>query len=124
MTDDPIDPVAEEKQALDRIARTHDGVLLHRYLRRVLETVVDLQDDGALRTQNGRRTLARDLMRMMASGIEGTSDGRSDQRGDEPILGRAAKPVGSGSGLSRAEQRRQFFAEQQRLEQPSDDNPS
>lgn len=102
MTDDPINPVKEEEEAIDRIARTHDGVLLHRYLRRVLETVVDLQDDGALRTQNGRRTLARDLMRLMASGIEGTS-GRADQ----PILTRPGTPAGTGS---RAERRRAAFA--------------
>ena len=87
-----ISPVAEEIQALDRIARTYDGQLLHRYLRRVLEAVYDFQDDGALRGHNGRRTLARDLMGHMAQGIEGTS-GRSDV----PIL----NPPGSGHTASR-----------------------
>ena len=104
MSDDPINPVTEEAEAIDRIARTHDGRLLHRYLRRVLETVADIQDTGALQSHNGRRTLARDLMRLMAPGIEGTSD-----RGDHPILSRAGKPVAARAG-SRAEQRRAIWA--------------
>lgn len=76
MDDEPINPVAEEIEALDRIARTHDGGLLHRYLRRVLENV-GLPEVGALPFIHGRRTLARDLMSHMAKGIEGSS-GRSD----------------------------------------------
>lgn len=99
MTDEPINPRDEEIEALDRIARTRDGMLLHRYLRRILEAVIDFQQDGALQTHNGRRTLARDLMGHMAQGIEGTS-GRSDS--SEPILsagsGRIAtrrRPAGS-----------------------------
>jgi hypothetical protein len=80
-----INPVTEEKEALDRIARTSDGRLLHRYLRRVLEAVV-IADNGALLAHNGRRSLARDLMAEMAEGIK-------DAGRDEPILTRPNRPV-------------------------------
>lgn len=90
---DQISPVAEEIEALDRIARTHDGRLLHRYLRRILESVYDFQECSALRSGNGRRTLARDLMGHMAQGIEGSS-GRHEH-GNEPILNRPGdRPAG------------------------------
>lgn len=93
MTDEPLSLVAEEIEALDRIGRTHDGRLLHRYLRRILETVFDTPNDGALRSHNGRRTLARDLMGHMARGIEGSS-GRLEH-GNEPILNRPGdRPAG------------------------------
>lgn len=95
MTDD-LNPLEEEKLALDRIARTFDGQLLHRYLRRVLESVIDIPVPGALRTHNGRRSLARDLMGLMAQGIEGSS-GRLDTsilRSPGPIASRR-RPAGS-----------------------------
>lgn len=85
MTDEPLSPHQEEAEALARIAATHDGALLHRYFRRVLETVIDLESDSALRQQNGRRSLARDLMRLMA---EGLNDHRTDST-DAPILARS-----------------------------------
>lgn len=86
---DEISPQQEEADALRRMAATHDGTLLHRYLRRVLEAVVDLDSDGALRAHYGRRSLARDLMRLMAEGIDvnrSTSD-------SVPILSRTGGPV-------------------------------
>src|SRR6266403_1965473 len=88
MTDD-FNPFTEEIEAVKRIASTGDGRLLHRYLRRVLETVIDLQEGGALQAQNGRRSLARDLMKLMAEGI----DDRRDDHGNDPILARSARPV-------------------------------
>ena len=93
MTEQPniLNPLDDEKRAIDLIARTPEGRLLHRYLRRVLEGVVDMPDNGALTSHNGRRTLARDLMRLMAQGIEDTSGGRT--RSDEPILARERKPA-------------------------------
>lgn len=95
MTDQPeTDPRIEELEALDRIARTSDGRLFHRYLRRILEGCSDVLPDGALQAHNGRRSLARDLMRHMASGIEGTSERRHEQRGDESILGRNGSTTG------------------------------
>ena len=89
MTDETINPHTEEAEALRRIAATRDGALFHRYLRRVLETVIDLESDGALRQQNGRRSLARDLMRLMAEGI----DGGRPEPGNDPILARRGQPV-------------------------------
>lgn len=90
MTDETLNPLKEESDAIKAIAMTRDGVLLHRYLRRVLETVIDLQEDGALRQQNGRRSLARDLMRLMAEGI---NDSRDASTGDAPILARSSGAV-------------------------------
>lgn len=75
-----VQPIDEEKQAIDRIARTGDGELLHRYLRRELEHVVLHWEAGALFGAAGRRSLARDLMALMREGIE-----RGGRR-DEPIL--------------------------------------
>jgi hypothetical protein len=98
VSDDPINPITEEIEALDRIARTWDGRLLHRYLRRILESAYDFQKVTALRTHNGRRTLARDLMGHMAAGIEGTSGRRDEHRGDEPILNRSTRAA---SGVHR-----------------------
>lgn len=86
---DTINPLTEERDAILRIAQTYDGTLLHRYLRRVLETVVDLESDSALRSHNGRRTLARDLMRLMA---EGLNDHGSTST-DTPILTRTGGPA-------------------------------
>lgn len=89
MTDEPINPHQEEADALRRFAASSDGALFHRYLRRVLETVIDLDSDSALRQQNGRRSLARDLMRLMA---EGLNDHRTDST-DGPILARSRGAV-------------------------------
>jgi len=83
--DKPLSLNEQESNAIKAIARTDDGVLLHRYLRRVLETVFDMDSDSALRQQNGRRSLARDLMRLMAEGI----DERHGSSSDDPILTRA-----------------------------------
>jgi len=84
-----ITPKQEETEALVRIAASRDGALLHRYLRRVLETVIDLDSDGALREQNGRRSLARDLMRLMAEGI----DVHRTDSNNAPILARSSGAV-------------------------------
>lgn len=90
MTEQPdINPIEEEREAIKHIAGTPDGALLHRYLRRILETVIDLDSEGALRSHNGRRSLARDLMRLMAEGIDGR---RTDSSGD-PILTRSGGAV-------------------------------
>lgn len=108
MSEEQINPLLEEAVAIDRIARSPDGRLLHRYLRRVLEAVYDLQDDGALRQGNGRRSLARDLMRLMASGIEGLSD-----RTDDPILTRASQPIARAGSLT--ERRRRAWESEREL---------
>lgn len=93
MADDlkPLDLSAQEIEAIKRISFTSDGLLLHRFLRRVLETVVDVVEPSTLLTQNGRRSLARDLMRHMAEGIEAGSGRRTGT--DESILTRSSGAV-------------------------------
>ncbi len=99
--DKPISLTEQEINAIKAIARTDDGALLHRYLRRVLETVFEMQSDGALREQNGRRSLARDLMRHMAEGID-----ERRAHSDDPILSRpsggvtVARPRGAGRRIT------------------------
>jgi hypothetical protein len=67
--------------ALMRIASTSDGVLFHRYLQKILCAVtVDNMADGALRRNEGRRTLAAELMSLMADGI------RASGRTDSPVV--------------------------------------
>ena len=78
MIQDEVDPVTEEREAIARIAFSFDGLLMHRFLRRTLEAVFDLEPSSALPTQNGRRSLARDLMRLMQEGIESQSGRASD----------------------------------------------
>lgn len=90
MTDEPINPRKEEADAIAAIGRTPDGRLLHRYLRRVLEGVIDFPDPSALNNSNGRRSLARDLMRQMAEGID---DHRDTSSADAPILARSGGPA-------------------------------
>jgi hypothetical protein len=84
-----LSPKDEERLAFDRLARTYDGVLIHRYLRRVLESCRAVEDGGTLQRHEGARILARDLMAHMAAGIEGTVD-----RADNAILRSSGKPVG------------------------------
>jgi len=55
--------------ALDRIARTSDGVLLYRWLQKELMAIPATDKSGALRAHHGRRSLAAQLMAMMAQGV-------------------------------------------------------
>ena len=56
--------------ALDRIARTLDGILLYRYLQKVMMSVVTPSaPERALPVNEGRRSLAAELMGHMAEGI-------------------------------------------------------
>lgn len=73
-----LDPTEQEKAAIRTIALSPEGALLHRYLRRVLEGVMDIQTDGALQSHNGRRSLARDMMRLMAEGLDDRTDDTTD----------------------------------------------
>lgn len=95
-----LSPQAQEIEALDRIARTPDGAMLHRYLRRVLESVRVTEDIGALQRQEGARMFAKDLMRHMAQAVEANS-GRT-----EPILSSAASPAGAPGRAFRGNARR------------------
>jgi hypothetical protein len=68
------------RDALDRVARSSDGVLLYRYLQKIrLGLTTNDMPDGALRWNEGRRSLAAELMALMAEGI------RSSARADSPI---------------------------------------
>jgi hypothetical protein len=100
---DEVDPVTEEREAIARIAFTYDGLLMHRFLRRTLEAVFDLEPSSALPTQNGRRSLARDLMRLMQEGIESQ---HAPGSGDRAILTRAASAVSAGARAGRGAARR------------------
>lgn len=102
MTDE-INPIEEERDAIKAIAAMREGRMLHRYLRRVLETVIDLESGSALKQQNGRRSLARDLMRLMAEGIDGR---RTDDSADDPIL---TRPRGAVAVSGRARRDRNSF---------------
>lgn len=113
MTDE-LSPQAEEAEAILRIAHSADGRLMHRYLRRVLETVFDVQEVGALNSQNGRRSLARDLMRLMADGI----DDRRDDPGNTPIL--SARSASTSVARARRRDPRTF----PRVDSFPDDDPN
>lgn len=90
MTDQQINPLKEETEALGRIAMTHDGRLLHRFLRRMVEAVCVSDVGGALPRHEGGRMFAATLMRHMAEGIE-SSGGRTSSSDDgEPILARTS----------------------------------
>jgi len=84
----PIDPFQEERDAIERIGLTADGLLLHRYLRRVLEMIPADLSHGALEVDTGRRSLARNLMVILAAGIEANRE-----RSDDPVIRNASKPV-------------------------------
>lgn len=76
ITDDDV------AKAWDRLARTADGGLVYLHLQKILmEVPVDPQHGGgALRANFGRRSLAHELMALMAKGIE-DSGGRTDTDG-------------------------------------------
>ena len=57
----------EINEAWDRIARTADGSIIYRHLMRLV--MAPAPDDSALPRHEGARTLAANLMRLMAGGI-------------------------------------------------------
>jgi len=57
----------EINEAWDRIARTSDGGIIYRHLMRLVMAAAP--DDSALPRHEGARTLAANLMRLMAKGI-------------------------------------------------------
>lgn len=58
------------KEAIDRIARTPDGLTLYRYLQReCLRVLGDPTQKRALPVLEGRRSFAAELMAYMADGI-------------------------------------------------------
>ena len=57
----------EIDEAWDRIARTPDGQVIYRHLMKLVSEVAI--DDSALPRREGARTLAHNLMKLMANGI-------------------------------------------------------
>ena len=57
----------EIDEAWDRIARTPDGQVIYRHLMKLVAEVAT--DDSALPRREGARTLAHNLMKLMANGI-------------------------------------------------------
>ena len=57
----------EIDEAWDRIARTPDGQVIYRHLMKLVTEVAT--DDSALPRREGARTLAHNLMKLMANGI-------------------------------------------------------
>src|SRR6516225_5021186 len=57
----------EINEAWDRIARTSDGQIIYRHLQKLVMEIST--DDGALQRCEGARSLAHNLMRLMANGI-------------------------------------------------------
>jgi hypothetical protein len=51
MTDEPENPQKEEIDAIKAIARTRDGLLLHRYPAPGAGGVIDIQEASALRAE-------------------------------------------------------------------------
>jgi len=98
----------EEKdwtEALKRISLTEDGWLLYCGLHKVAMSMPADPDpsDGALRTNLGRRSLAREIMAVMAEGIDerGKRTG-TEQLSDQPVAFAQPKPIpirtGRGAG--------------------------
>lgn len=88
MTDETINPLTEETDALRRLAATHDGLLLHRFLRRMVESVCLSDAPGALPRHEGGRMFAARLMAHMAEGIESSGGRTGSSSSDQPILSR------------------------------------
>jgi len=93
-------------EALDRIARTPDGVLLYRFLQtKLMGTIAEhAPKQSALRVEHGERRFAQMLMARMAKGID-ESGGRTDlsnSRASERtvVIRRGAQPVRTGQRLS------------------------
>jgi hypothetical protein len=90
----------EEKdlnEAIDRIARSHDGHMLYLFLQRKLMGVSTSLDDGALRVAEGERLFALRLMSLMTKGIE-ESGGRSESICTFAVAGARVVSASRGAG--------------------------
>lgn len=76
------------REALHRLGMTPDGELFYRWLQKELMGVMATENLSALQTHNGRRTLARDLMGLLAKGIE--ERGRTESNHN---AGASSRPV-------------------------------
>lgn len=102
MTDETsIDPTEEERAAWGRLAFTADGLLAHRSLRRVLERIWPTTEGGALNRHEGQRMLARDLMALMADGVDSRRERTSSADAPLAPARRRGAPVIPASGTRR-----------------------
>lgn len=94
-------------KALKRIAMTPDGALLYAYLQKqaIGLPAGDDPSDSALRRELGRRTLAHQMMGLMAEGID-ESGGRTDdstgadKRSERPLVFLTRRPANVGRPVS------------------------
>lgn len=85
-------------EAWDRIARTPDGAIVYAHLQAEAIGILKVPDpsDGALRAAHGRRSLAHQLMGLMAKGIDesgGRTDDTGGKRSERPVVFLAREPV-------------------------------
>ena len=93
-------------EALDRVARTADGLLLYRYLQKVMMSVVTPSaPKRALPVNEGRRSLAAELMGHMAEGIG---------ENDRACVTFTVRSGGTSTGSSRGAGRRVTIADDER----------
>lgn len=86
------------KEAIGRLASTHDGELLYLWFQKqLMATPSGSVTDGGLRELHGRRMLVAELIAMMSEGIK--LSGRSDDT--RPIVFRLAGPERSGDARPR-----------------------
>jgi hypothetical protein len=76
--------------AIDRIGRTADGELLYLWLQKRLLRVIHSTEAGTLRTENGQRTLASELMGLLSTGL---AEVHAGTRSERTIVFTVAKPV-------------------------------
>lgn len=103
ITDDDIN------KAWDAVAHTLDGALIYAHLQKIaIGRLSGDPSDSALRADHGRRSLAHELMGLMAKGID-ESGGRTDSPGSErasarPLVFSVREPV----AVSRRESPREY----------------
>jgi hypothetical protein len=81
----------EMTSAIDRIARTADGLMLYRYFQHVAMSDDPGTGVGALLKFSGRRSFARELMALMGKGVD--ESGGSRRPTEQPVVFAGRKPV-------------------------------
>lgn len=81
-------------EALQRFARSPDGVCFYLALQKVLMSVPTSLEAGALQENVGRRRFASELMAVMAKGMSETPT--SDDPRGRPVIYKLPEPVALG----------------------------
>jgi hypothetical protein len=97
-------------EAIKRIARTADGKLLYLKLQKTMMGLPSDTQHGALRANHGRRSLAAELMAVMAEAMaETTSDGSGGSSGagpdERPIIFQLSRAIVASPGQRGARRR-------------------